>query len=526
MGDQKIYYISEQDVSDLVSDLRNKLSTECNVFLDNNTIPWLVEYLNSEQNLKKIDFSVIRKANQFYRGIDDLLAKHSAIPRLNKPGSPSNLHLIKPIATELANGTIASIKAIDPKIAAYEKLGPMPKDHLVDAGQVLHEFKEKMNALCEYTKHVSKTPNFIADNIENLLFKIKKRFKWGGKSSDKDISLVSAAFAKAIETKNETYIISDDDDICQITECLYNLFVCEQTGLTKKQLSMLLPIKITVSKTDTNKYTPVFTYTQAAAGRRYAIKSYLAIHCKMGTVDGSKAIQRSIEDTPVDTRKAAFKIIGHITQQYAKKEKEEKEKLAPVHQGTFKDQSTAGQFFPIPEEAKTEYPVKTIEEALAESRAAPADSEQAEATTRVLVRESPAEKIEPKLPDNKFANAIEIITDYARKAYESAAETPEKAKAMGALEELLACSPDENSKKAITSEIKSLNEKEKEYKQNMFKEIKAIIETTAQKIKDVTSQQEWYANPESISAIDRLSKELKEADEERKEIEQKIKSLS
>lgn len=314
----------------------------------------------------------------------------------------SQLRVPKQIAEEMRKSAGGSQGAAERQLANYDQLTENARAQLAPTEETLTELKEHMKSLYGYATEMSRRESStqIAESLTELVYDIKGHFESIKEASEQDIHLVASAFERAILSKKDVYIVTEDEHIEHVAEILYNLIVCEQTGITKKLLDKILPMKVYVlSSRGDSKYCTRFNYQDVPVGRHYSLRSLFTPHFGMGTVLGSKAIGNASKDIPAKVREKLQSLNKYLPQ-------------------------------------------------------APSVETQSQGVIPAEKAETPAE--------TKLQSTFSIIKEYARKAFENREETPEKDIAISALEELLEFA-DDVLRGTVSQELSTLQKKEISY---------------------------------------------------------------
>ncbi len=540
MPDHYITYVDKKGIENLLTSLYN-YSQDKLVFIDNSFFPWLINYLRAVKDVKKISPELTDKANATYKGLDELLTQHGYNPSF---GCNGTIHIPKETGSELCKSAKITTDTIDEKLKDFNKLYEHTQKRWRDIKTYLTTMREHMQSLMEYAKHLQgQTTDPIAEEIADMLNCLKPHFKWGIKGGNKDIHLVAAAFSKALTTQREAYIITEDEDIKNVAHCLYSLFACSNTGL--QPLFNDYTAKVTVLKAEYEaEFTKIFDYKKIPIGKEYSIESQLTGSFQPGlTFKESKndaldrALKRINRTKPIlkmmlsaEKKKTAAAAKPAPTPEPKKPEKISGPDAIPVLAEAASLRMEAERLeestdFPNPafETAPQEpQPVSPEINAIAEralAEGAPQDPAKIAETLRAIAEQKLKEELAAAPPvqtapavksPEPLYNTFQIVRDYARQAYEKPEETPEKQKAMSALEELA-----KTGSKEISDEITSLLEKDINHKLGT-----AIteLEKIKTQIKNMVATENWEEKPEFAQ----LNLALIEALQKKKELQTKL----
>ena len=491
-------FFSESEIKSLLQRLEDDtLAKGADVFIDNSSFAWPLNHLETANSIKRIDYSYLRKTNQFYQGLNDLIVKYGRESQIG--GKEGKLHIIKVIGEELKKGAGACMGVAGRYLNAYQNLTSDAKNSLVDdAETVLQELQDVMKSFYQYAGRITRQDNSspITEKLEELLFEARKHFNWRGEVGNNDLFFVAAAFEKAILSEGEIYIVTEDQPMTAAVESLHNLLVCKQTGVSRNVLERILPLNIFVWRTDKDKefYTK-FNCHEFPPGNQYNMRTNFRDHFSRGTVLGTTAIRDAEKKLPEKANKTLHSLLRYLPKKVEpKKPLEEQEEPIPCEPdesepilGEFEEQISrkpAVEKFPEPEK----------------------------------ISSTAAHPITKPAAKKNLQDIFEIVSEYARAAYENHGQTPEKEKAMSAFEELTGFA-DENLKNTIDAEINYLINLDLTYH---LEEVNIDITDLAGQIKSLTSTEDWYSKPENIAKLNELNTGLQKKQDKKKRIEEEI----
>lgn len=471
-----------------ITDQISNYSQDKLVFIDNSIFCWMVDYLD-QTKVKNLKPEHMNKATLQYEKIAEQL-------------STGKLYMPKEIANELRQSARLTRDKLVENIAEYQKLSDSAQRTHETIKTAMDEMKKSAEALYERAlTYESQKENRAATELALFLERIKKYFKWGEKTRDKDIHLVANAFAQAIITQKEVYILSEDQDIEQTAECLYHLLACKNIGVPS--LLKDHPARVSVLRAKGyDEYTISFTYEKKPIGENFAINGYLRDYYKKGSKLNKEAEKNNKEDS-FDIAKRVTILLQTMLKSMpktvsgpdaipvlaeAESLRMEAERLEASVEFPEEPRPISPEINAIAAKALAEGalkdPAKTLEtlRAIAEQKGKEEDAANASLTD--IVEKEP------------FASSLEIIRDYARQAYEKTGETPEKKTAKSALEELADAGVD------VKEDLRNI--KETEIKQEINALATEIPQIKAEIKQIVDTKPEWDDDPE----YNRLNQEL------------------
>ncbi|MBW2973884.1 hypothetical protein KY346_05850 [Candidatus Woesearchaeota archaeon] len=503
-----IEHLRESDIAGLLYQLENDALTKgADVFIDNSSLMWPINHLNKANSIKRIDYTYLRKSNQFYHGLNRLIETYGKNTPLG--GSEGKLHVIPAIGTELKKSAGATQGIANNLLASYEEATEEVKANLSehDAQTVLQELSQVMGAFHTYASKIVREggSSEIIDSLGDLLFEAKKHFHWRNTIGDKDLCLIAAAFEKAIRVENDVYIVAEDKPITFASESLYKLLVCKQTGISQNVLDRILPLGLFVWRTDGDtSFHPKFNSYVFPPGTHFGMKEQFRDHYSRGTKLGTSAVL----DAEEKLLKKAYKVVHSWLKHLPKPAKEES---AAANLDELAEELT---------ELDEPAPAKQEEAAEASTPAPETPEEPRKTIERLQMYEflNSRSAIESTVEGNMEAS-FAIISKYADLVYAvTPEETPAKEQVMVALAELARSSETDELREAIVDKITDLRNQDLRY---ALEQVNSERDEIMEQIRALQVG-EWYLNNEKLAQMQGLNTQRQEKEDKIKRLEESI----
>ena len=508
MGDLPEHVIMDlrpEGIENILNQIQN-YSQDKLVYIDNSIFCWMVDYIG-KTDVKNLKTELMEKATMQYEG-------------LAKQLGTGNIYMPKEIASELKKSAELTIDELDICITQYQKLSNAAQKTHAPIKKAIDNMKKSAQTLKHHAiKLETQTENQVVTELAIFLERIKKYCKWGEKTRFGDIYLVANAFAQALTTQKEVYILSEDRDIEQTTECLYHLLTCNNLGVPP--LLKDHPARVSVLRAKGyDEYTIKFTYNEKLIGNSFAIKGYLRDYYKNGSQLNKDRTKDNREDSFETAKRTTILLktmLNRIKAAEPKKTPEPKKIVTQLealhseveHLATLTGKALAAE----KSEAEPASPEINAIAAKALKEGAIKDPAKTLETLRAIAEQKGKEETAAALTEivekeDKFSSSSEIIRDYVRKAYETPGETPEKKTAKSALEELANAGVD------VKEDLKNIRKIE----------IKHEINTLATEIPQLRIKIKQMVNSEKYddNELDKINKKIIEKNARKTELQSKI----